>query len=568
MYIRFYFKVILFILALICIACDIDPLSFDNPQDPESGIYLNEIEDIILTSETDTSIAISLGIPEDADKISIERNIITSVSGRDTSIYDFIFYIDKANYGNGIIDTNNIQLDFEYEYIIRNISGEEEDLLYSKSITDTIIHKLSTPNFLDAIEQISATKANITWTFDLTTFNSTEFVEEFIIKRQISSQYGADTTFTVDYGIYEFTDSSVIPHTEYTYTVQAVTKSGNLTLSDSIDFHPIYPELSNRDWVPKSLSDISVEYNFSMGDVQYNNYDLYISRYSEGQDPSEAVVIDITYQEEISSLSLLDILDDPDVKESWYYIVQWCNDSYCESDTMKITTLPFRYMVLVPGVDNYEYGENDYLEAVPVASFYMSIYEVPEYYLEPPDNVEKIQEGNQDLPQNNIDWQDAVDYCNNRTIGIMGIDYNKAGFRLPTKYEWEYAASYNADDNDKDYSFRDFDFINRTIANYYNNDGISRQSVGYFDGEHSDTQDAASFLGIYDLNGNVMEWCSDEGEYSDDTRICKGGGFLTEGSECRNKNEFTYSKDLSHETIGFRTVLSADEFLEYWKGEN
>ena len=92
--------------------------------------------------------------------------------------------------------------------------------------------------------------------------------------------------------------------------------------------------------------------------------------------------------------------------------------------------------------------------------------------------------------------------------------------------------------------------------------------MGYFDGEHSNTQDSGSYLGIYDLNGNVMEWCNDAGEFSNNTRICKGGGFLTEGSECRNKSEFTYSKDLIHETIGFRTVLSADEFLNYWKGEN
>ena len=109
---------------------------------------------------------------------------------------------------------------------------------------------------------------------------------------------------------------------------------------------------------------------------------------------------------------------------------------------MEITTLPFRYMVLVPGVDNYNYGENDYSETdTSIASFYMSIYEVPNFYFDQPNNVGEIDEGNQDLPANDLDWQDAVDYCNERTIGIMGSDYNNAGFRLPTKYEWEYAAS-------------------------------------------------------------------------------------------------------------------------------
>ena len=127
-----------------------------------------------------------------------------------------------------------------------------------------------------------------------------------------------------------------------------------------------------------------------MGDVQYNDYSLSISRYSEGQAPDEAVIIKDTSQVEISNLLFLDILENPDVKQAWNYIVQWCNDSYCESDTMGITTLPFRYMVLVPGDDNYEYGENDYYEEVSVDSFYISIYEISDYYFDQPDNVEKI----------------------------------------------------------------------------------------------------------------------------------------------------------------------------------
>ena len=297
MHIRYYFKVLLFIFALICIACDIDPLSFDNPQDPESGMYLNEIEDIILTSETDTSIAISLEIPENADRISIERNIITSVLGKDTSIYDLIFYIDVADYGNGIIDTNNIQLDTEYEYIIRNVRGDDD----SKYMKDTIDHELSIP-VIDAVVQKSATKAEIKWTFDQNINDSSAF-KEFMIKRQISSQSGTDTTFTVSYGIDVLTDSSVIPHIEYTYTVQAVTKSGNITLADTIDFLPIYPELSSKDWVPLSLSEISIDYNFSMWDVQYKDYSLSLSRYGKDQEPSEAIEIKNISQEDLTNFN-------------------------------------------------------------------------------------------------------------------------------------------------------------------------------------------------------------------------------------------------------------------------
>ena len=87
--------------------------------------------------------------------------------------------------------------------------------------------------------------------------------------------------------------------------------------------------------------------------------------------------------------------------------------------------------------------------------------------------------------------------------------------------------------------------------------------IGWFDGVNSGTEDSKSLYGVYDMNGNVLEWCNDSND--DDTKICKGGGYLNEAIECRNKNEFAYSKTLEHSTIGFRTAISAKPFLDYWK---
>ena len=547
-------------------ACKLDPLKFDHPQDEKSDLYLKPFINIDLTSETDTSIAIELEIPEVVDKISIERNIITSVSGRDTSIYDFIFYIDVADYGNAIIDTNNIKLDITYEYIIRNVVGDDE----SGFIKDTITHILSIP-VMDSVQQISATKAIISWTFNQNINDSLAF-KEFMIKRQISSQLGADTTFTVSYdSSYVLKDNTIFPHIDYTYTVQAVTKSGNVTLPDSIDFHPIYPELADRDWMPLSLSDISIEYNFNMGNVQYEGYSLSVSRYRENQDPSEAVGIMSDTTTALSNLSFLDILVDPDIEEEWYYIVQWCNDndSYCESDTDTITTLPFRYMVLVPGIDSYTYGKDEnWEEAVSIDSFYISIYETPDSYYNDinQDLTVRITELANPEASANINWEDAVNYCSERTENILKSQLSGEGLRLPTKYEWEYAASFDEGSHERKYSFGDY--MNSSLANYYLSEYGNVDApltVGYFNGINSGTQDAQSYLGLYDMNGNVMEWTSTQEQTS--VYICKGGGFGNEGTDCNNTNEFTYSEVTTHKTIGFRPVISAKELLDYLKGK-
>ena len=111
------------------------------------------------------------------------------------------------------------------------------------------------------------------------------------------------------------------------------------------------------------------------------------------------------------------------------------------------------------------------------------------------------------------------------------------------------------------------EYLNSNLANYYLS-GDSYEStgltpVGWFDGVNPNTEDSRSMYGLYDMNGNALEWCNDS--YVNGNRIAKGGGYLNEASDCRNTIEYSYSETLEHNNIGFRLAISARPFLNHWK---
>ena len=77
------------------------------------------------------------------------------------------------------------------------------------------------------------------------------------------------------------------------------------------------------------------------------------------------------------------------------------------------------------------------------------------------------------------------------------------GYRLPTEAEWEYAA--RGGNKSKGYKYSGSDNVD-DVAWYWQNSGSKPQEVG---------KKAPNELGIYDMSGNVWEWCSDwYGNYS------------------------------------------------------
>ena len=152
-----------------------------------------------------------------------------------------------------------------------------------------------------------------------------------------------------------------------------------------------------------------------------------------------------------------------------------------------------------------------------------------------------------DCPVENVSWNDVRKFINklNEKTGKT--------YRLPTEAEWEYVA-------EGAFKYSGSRSLGE-VAWYSINSDSKTHPVG---------QKQSNSTGLYDILGNVSEWCSDwygsdyykvspgsnpNGPLLGSDRVCRGGGWIDNAMGCRNSFRNHNSPDYRFSFLGFRLVL-------------
>ena len=142
------------------------------------------------------------------------------------------------------------------------------------------------------------------------------------------------------------------------------------------------------------------------------------------------------------------------------------------------------------------------------------------------------------LPVEQISWDDAMEFCSRLNEAGKAPDGWK--FTLPTEAQWEYAA--RGGQLCQNYQYSGSNTVD-DVAWYLNNSGKSTHPVA---------QRQANELGLYDMSGNVWEWCLDK---HDSDRMRRGGGWRDLDSYCRSANWHAAPPAFKSFNQGFRVAL-------------
>jgi formylglycine-generating enzyme required for sulfatase activity len=257
-----------------------------------------------------------------------------------------------------------------------------------------------------------------------------------------------------------------------------------------------------------------------------------------------------------------------------------------DAPVVEITTASGTAMIYLPGgsftMGSSKGNADETPHKVSVSSFLMDKYEVtsaqyvtaqlpnPSHWHENPKN-----------PVERVRWRDAKQYCNERSLlekltpcynektPDWDCDMKANGYRLPTEAEWEYACRAGTDG---DYEFGAADKL-RQYAWFGENGEKKTHPVG---------QKKPNRWGLYDLYGNVSEWCEDvyspaydpKSPATDPTgppntgadvrRVIRGGSWQSSAAQCRSsarQGEKTGDSDACFATdfCGFRCVRRVTE---------
>jgi len=244
--------------------------------------------------------------------------------------------------------------------------------------------------------------------------------------------------------------------------------------------------------------------------------------------------------------------------------------------------------VLVKGGAFMNTNSGYYGEDVIISDFYIGKYEVTqkEWMEIMGSNPSEFKGDN--LPVEMVSWYDCIEYCNERSIKeelepyynidkakkdpgnkndmddikwTVTINTGANGYRLPTEAEWEYAAG--GGQLSKNYAYSGSDNADE-VAWYWKNAGNEYLSGDWnwpaIENNNNKTKSVGARkpneLGLYDMSGNVREWCFDWYEESDSTagyvRVWRGGGWIGDARACETSYRGKFEANGKGSDQGFR----------------
>jgi len=235
------------------------------------------------------------------------------------------------------------------------------------------------------------------------------------------------------------------------------------------------------------------------------------------------------------------------------------------------------------GSPSNEWGryDDEVQHRVTVSSFFMGKYQVTQAEYEAVMGTNPSHFKGSNLPVENVSWYDAIEYCNrlsqkenltpayiidksrndiNNTSKrdtvrwLITWNKNTNGYRLPTEAEWEYACRAG------------------TTTPFNTGNNITTGNANYVS-KYKKTTTVGSFepnpWGLYDMHGNVGEWCWDwigsyangsqtdpRGPVSGDYRVVRGGSWRHTADDARSAKRSNFTPSYGSDCVGFRLVRS------------
>jgi formylglycine-generating enzyme required for sulfatase activity len=202
-------------------------------------------------------------------------------------------------------------------------------------------------------------------------------------------------------------------------------------------------------------------------------------------------------------------------------------------------------MVLIPAGKFKMGGPRKDHEVTLTKPFFMGKYEVTQEQWESVTGKNPIDTKGAKLPVTDVSWEDCQEFIKKLNAKTDG------GYRLPTESEWEYACRAGTTTA---YSFGDK--ITPKDANYVGSEIGKPVAVGSYE---------PNAFGLYDMHGNVWEWCEDwkadypkgavtdpKGPGTGTYRVLRGGSFVNYVSSARSSDRYTVTPTTRNFSVGFR----------------